>query len=232
MGSTSALNLTSTVRLSAVYCMPVPRKVAPPKRQLLREDAFAALRAAIVDGTLEPGERLVDAELSAWLGVSRTPIREALARLDAAGLVQTRPGRYTIVSPLDARSTTDAQAVTAAMHELAVRSAVPAMGGSHIAAMRAANDRFAAALRSQDVDRAIAADDEFHGVAVDLCANGAVRAVLDQYTPLLRRMERVRFASLSGRESVAQHARIAQLAEAGDADGAALEARRNWMTLR
>ena len=55
-------------------------------------------------GTLAPEERLVDAELSEWLGVSRTPIREALARLDAAGLVCTRPGRYTIVSPLDARS--------------------------------------------------------------------------------------------------------------------------------
>jgi hypothetical protein len=44
-------------------------------------------------------------------------------------------------------------------------------------------------------------------------------------------VERIRFASLSGRESVAQHARIIDLAEAGDADAAALEARRNWMTL-
>jgi len=99
--------------------MPVPKRVASPPRQLLRDDAFVAIRAAIVDGTLAPGERLVDAELSAWLGVSRTPIREALARLDAAGLVQTRPGRYTIVSPLDIRAMKDAQAVTAADHAVA-----------------------------------------------------------------------------------------------------------------
>jgi DNA-binding GntR family transcriptional regulator len=212
--------------------MPVPRKMVAPKRQLLRDDAFAAIRAAIVDGTLEPEERLVDVELSAWLGVSRTPIREALARLESAGLVRTRPGQYTIVSPLDVRSCKDAQAVTAAMHELAVREAVAAMGPEHIAAMRTANQRFAAALGAEDVAGAIVADDEFHAVAVDLCANAAIRAVLDQYTPLLRRMERARFSSLTGRSSVAQHAKIADLAERGDAETAAREARLNWLTLQ
>lgn len=210
--------------------MPVPQQAAP-RRQLLRDDAFTAIRAAIVDGTLEPEEKLVDSELSAWLGVSRTPIREALARLEAAGLVQTRPGRYTMVSPLDVRTMKEAQAVAAAMHELAVREAVPAMTAEHIAAMRLANERFALALRAEDVDAAIAADDAFHAVAVDLYANAAVQAVLDQYTPLLRRMERARFSSLVGRASVDQHARIADLAEQGDAVGAAHEARLNWLTL-
>jgi DNA-binding GntR family transcriptional regulator len=82
------------------------------------------------------------------------------------------------------------------------------------------------------VTDAIAADDEFHAVAVDLCANAAIRAVLDQYTPLLRRMERARFASLTGRSSVAQHAKIADLAERGDAEAAAQETRFNWLTLQ
>jgi DNA-binding GntR family transcriptional regulator len=211
--------------------MPVPRKAQAPKRKLLREDAFTAIRTAIVDGTLEPEERLLDAELSEWLGVSRTPIREALARLDAAGLVQTRPGRYTIVSPLDVRSMKDAQAVAAAMHELAVREAVPVMSPEHFAAMRAANERFAAALTAGDVGSAIESDDAFHVVALDVCGNGAVRSVLDQYTPVLRRMERARFSSLTGRSSVAQHATIIALAERGDADGAAREVRLNWLTL-
>ncbi len=66
-----------------------------------------------------------------------------------------------------------AQAVAASMHELA--------------AMRAANERFALALRAMDVDSAIESDDEFHDVAVEVDANGAVRSVLDRYTPLLRR---------------------------------------------
>jgi DNA-binding GntR family transcriptional regulator len=105
------------------------------------------------------------------------------------------------------------------------------MRPEHFAAMRMANERFEAALSVRDVDSAIASDDEFHGVAVEVCANHAIRSVLDQYTPLLRRMERARFASLIGRASVSQHARIVDLAEAGDADGAAREARLNWLTL-
>ncbi|MCO1659864.1 GntR family transcriptional regulator [Pseudonocardia humida] len=211
--------------------MPVPVAGASEGRRLLRDSVFVRIRDAIIDGTLQPGERLLDGELSSWLGVSRTPIREALARLEAAGLVETKPGRYTIVSPIDPRTVADAQAVTAAMNELAVRTAVPLLTGSDLAAMRAANDAFAAALRTGDVVAAIAADDAFHRVPVDRAGNAAMRAVLDQYTPVLRRVERIRFGSVGGRDSVAQHARVIALAEAGDAEAAAVEIRRNWLAL-
>ncbi|MGW3621953.1 GntR family transcriptional regulator [Micromonospora arida] len=117
------------------------------------------------------GERLNDADLARWLGVSRTPVREALARLEKSGLVQTKPGPYTMVSPLDVQTARAAQLVTAAMHELAVRQAVPNLSADEIEAMRAANARFAAALQADDVDAAIASDDEFHGVAVTASAN-------------------------------------------------------------
>ncbi|MEV0714912.1 GntR family transcriptional regulator [Asanoa sp. NPDC050611] len=211
--------------------MPVPSHVDVIPRSLLRDNAYHSIRDAIVNGTLEPGERLNDADLARWLGVSRTPVREALTRLEEAGLVQTKPGRYTMVSPLDVRSARAAQSVTAAMHELAVREAVPRLTPNEIDAMRAANKRFAAALRAGDVDAAIASDDEFHGVAVTASANAAVRTVLEQFTPVLRRLERLRFASLSGRDSVALHDRIVDLCAAGDVEGAARAARDNWMSL-
>ena len=211
--------------------MPVPERTGVIPRSLLRDNAFRSIRDAIVDGTLAPGERLNDADLAQWLGVSRTPVREALTRLEEAGLVQTKPGRYTMVSPLDVRSARAAQSVTAAMHELAVREAVPHLSGPEIEAMRAANDRFARALHDNDVDAAIASDDEFHAVAVTASANPAVRSVLDQFTPVLRRLERLRFSSLVGRDSVALHERIVQLCEAGDVEGAAAAARENWLSL-
>lgn len=198
---------------------------------MLRDSVFVRIRDAIIDGTLEPGERLVDGELSGWLGVSRTPIREALARLEAAGLVETKPGRYTIVSPIHPRTLADAQEVTAAMNELAVRTAVPLLTDADLTGMRTANDTFAKALRTGDVAAAVAADDAFHGIPVERAGNAAIRTVLDQYTPVLRRVERIRFASLRGRDSVAQHARIIAFAEAGDAEAAATETRQNWLTL-
>jgi len=211
--------------------MPVPRNRGLVTRTLLREDAYRAIRDAIVDGTLAPGERLNDADLVEWLGVSRTPVREALARLEQAGLVKTKPGRYTIVSPLDARAARNAQSVTAAMHELAVREGLPNLSAAELDAMREANARFADALAREDVDAAISADDDFHGVLVTASANDALRDVLEQYTPVLRRLERLRFSSLSGRDSVAQHARIIELCESGDVPGASAAVRANWETL-
>lgn len=211
--------------------MPIPQRVGVISRALLRENAYRSIRDAIVDGTLHPGERLNDAELAQWLGVSRTPVREALTRLEESGLVQTKPGRYTMVSPLDVRSARAAQTVTAAMHELAVREAVPTLSADEITAMREANARFAAALQANDVDAAIASDDEFHGVAVTAAANPALCAVLEQFTPVLRRLERLRFSSVSGRGSVELHEQIIILCEAGDVDGAAAAARANWMSL-
>lgn len=211
--------------------VPVPEGQGLVSRSLLRDAAYRAIRDAIVDGTIAPGERLNDAELIAWLGVSRTPIREALARLEQAGLVQSKPGRFTIVSPLSVRETHAAQSVAAAMHELAVREAVPLMPADDLEAMRAANARFADALRQGDAEAALAADDEFHEVAVAASANPVIRSVLGQVTPVLRRVERLRFSSLPGRGSVALHDKIIDLCAAGDAERAALAARENWQAL-
>src|SRR6476619_698630 len=69
-------------RWCVIFHMPVPSGEAVATRVLLRDEAYGRLRDAILDGTLEAGEQLRDAELSSWLGISRTPIREALARLE------------------------------------------------------------------------------------------------------------------------------------------------------
>lgn len=212
--------------------MPIPLKHGVHRRSLLRDHVYESIRDAIVDGTLVPGERLRDSELEEWLGVSRTPIREALLRLERAGLVIAEPGKATTVAPYDQQSTASAQQVVAAMHELAARLAVPSVGEAEIAAMAGANTEFADALEKQDVDRALAADDELHGVLVAASGNAAVAAVLEQWTPMLRRVERKRFGSLAARNSVEQHARIISCAESGDAEGAALASRENWLSLR
>jgi DNA-binding GntR family transcriptional regulator len=211
--------------------MPIPTDVATPSRQLLRDDVFERLRDAIVDGTLAPGEQLRDHDVAAWLGVSRTPVREALLRLQHAGLVATSPGRSTTVTTLDARATRDAHAVVAAMHGTAVREAVALLVTGDFDRMRQANQRFSGALGAGDVEAALAADDELHGIPVAAAGNHAVAAVLDQFTPLLRRVERLRFSALSGRASVALHERLIERLEAGDPDGAAAVSFETWQTL-
>jgi DNA-binding GntR family transcriptional regulator len=162
-----------------------------------------------------------DVDLAAWLGVSRTPIREALLRLADAGLVVAQPGRSTTVSSLDMRAIRDARDVVAAMHELAVREAVGSLTEADLVAMREANRRFRSAIEQGDAEAALRADDELHGVPVAVAANRALTAVLDQFTPVLRRAERLRFSSQEGRASLARHDELIRLCAAGDADAAA-----------
>ena len=209
----------------------MPTSAPSPSRALLRDDVYSRVRDAIVDGTLAPGEQLRDQELAAWLGVSRTPVREALLRLQQAGLVAALPGRSTTVASLDTRAARDAQAVVASMHQLAVREAVGQLTADDLARMRDANSRFAAALKAGDADAALEADDELHGIPVAAAGNAALAAVLDQFTPVLRRVERLRFESLSGRGSVALHARLIDLCEAGERDAAAEVSHETWQTL-
>ena len=201
--------------------MPIPENAPAIDRRLLRDDVFGRLRDAIVDGTFAPGEQLRDVEIAAWLGVSRTPVREALLRLAEAGLVVAQPGRSTTVSTLDVRAVRDARDVVAAMHEVAVREAVGSLTETDLEAMREANGRFRSAIEQGDVEGALRADDDLHGVPVTVAANRALTAVLDQFAPVLRRAERLRFSSLDGRASLARHEELIRLCAAGDADGAA-----------
>lgn len=82
--------------------MPIPTLTdqPPAPRRLLRDVVYEKMFAAIIDGTLEFGERLNDDQLVAWLGVSRTPVREAIAKLADQALVDIEANRYTrIVAP-------------------------------------------------------------------------------------------------------------------------------------
>lgn len=206
--------------MCAIYCMPIPSGAAAVDRSLLRDDVYRRLRDAIVDGTFTPGEQLKDGELADWLGVSRTPVREALLRLGASGLVVALPGRSTTVSAIDSRAVRDARDVIAAMHELAVREMAGRLSEHDVDRMRDANRRFAQAIASGDVGAALDGDEELHRIPVAALGNHALEAVLEQFEPVVRRAERLRF-SRDGHLSVELHEQLIELLAAGDVQRAA-----------
>jgi DNA-binding GntR family transcriptional regulator len=205
--------------------------LGPVKRTLLRESAYVAIRDAIVRGELAPGAAVRDADLAARLGLSRAPVRDALSRLADEGLVETKPQSYTRVTPLVPRDVRDAAAVVRAMHELAARTAVPLLTAADVTAMRDANHRFDAAVRGGDVDAAMRADDDLHDVLVRAAANRAVAATVGRYTPLIRRLERLRFGPSDGHLSVALHDELIDACAAGDVTAAVRVTARIWRSL-
>ena len=210
--------------------MPIPSESAGVGRSLLRDDVYRKLRDAIVDGTFTPGEQLKDGELAVWLGVSRTPIREALLRLANSGLVVALPGRSTTVTAIDAAAVRDARDVVAAMHSLAVRQSAGRLTPSDLKRMRDANRRFIKAVKAGDVNAALDADEELHGVPVAAVGNGALASVIEHFGPLVRRAERDRF-SQDGQISGEVHEKLIALLEAGEVEPAATVAFDIWHSL-
>jgi DNA-binding GntR family transcriptional regulator len=203
----------------------------PLPAPLLRDGAYDRIRDAILEGTLAPGAPLRPGELADALGLSLTPVREALARLRHEGLVQTRPRSGTRVTPLDLDGAKQALTVIAAMHRLAAETSVPRLTEADLAELAEAAEHFRVAVDTGDWHAAIDADDRFHGVFVRVAANRPLQETIERNMPLLRRAERLRFGTPPGRRSVTQHQRILRAARRGDAAAAADATLANWQSL-
>jgi DNA-binding GntR family transcriptional regulator len=201
------------------------------RRTLLRDTAYEVIRDAIVRADIPPGAVVSNAAVAEQLGLSRAPVRDALARLADEGLVETKPQSYTRVTPLAVKEVRDAAEVVRAMHELAARAAVPLLTAGHIEAMREANRRFEAATRAEDIDAALEFDDDLHGVLIGVCGNRAVAATVERYTPLIRRLERRQFSSARARRSVRRHDELIAACAAGDAGQAVQVTAQIWRSL-
>lgn len=201
------------------------------RRTLLRDTAYEVIRDAIVRADIPPGAVVSNAAVAEQLGLSRAPVRDALARLADEGLVETKPQSYTRVTPLVLKEVRDAAEVVRAMHELAARTAVPLLTAGHIEAMREANGRFEAATRAEDVDAALEFDDDLHGVLIGVCGNRAVAATVERYTPMIRRLERRQFSSARARRSVRRHDELIAACAAGDAGQAIQVTAQIWRSL-
>lgn len=130
--------------------MPIPSTspVEPARRQLLRDTVFEKVREAILDGTLQPGERLVDEQIEQWLGVSRTPVRDAMNELERIGLVEMAPNRYTrVASPREDEAIEALQALGVILGGV-VRLAVPRLDAAATHEVLAQVERTVQALRS------------------------------------------------------------------------------------
>lgn len=197
----------------------------------LREHVYSLIQQAIVAGELQPGQRIRDIDLAAQFGVSRTPVREALQRLEDEGLVEMLSGALTRVVPLDRQSAQDAFPVVAVLHALATRLSVSQLTEDDITALRQSNDNLISALDSNNVTNALQSDDMFHHVFVRVANNHEIQHTLAYLMPKVRRLEYAQFSSLAGHTSVLQHQSIIVACEQGLPELAATQAEQNWLSL-
>ena len=128
----------------------------------LRDVVFQTLREAILKGELKPGERLMELQLASKLGVSRTPIREAIRMLELEGLAVTMPRKGAEVARMTEKDMEDVLQIRKALDELAVGLACDNMTEESLEQIYVALKNFEESTRSRDVKKIAQADVEFH----------------------------------------------------------------------
>jgi DNA-binding GntR family transcriptional regulator len=179
------------------------------------------LRDEILSNRLAPGTELQEVALSQHLGVSRGPIREALGRLAAEGLVTIRPRRGAVVTSLTKEEFVEAYQVREALEAFAVRLAVPRLADDELRDLERLADEMEKLAEADDVDDFFAANARFHLAIVEAAGN---RQLIDIYRQLTGQMGRYRRVSLSLRgslrRSVHEHRAILRAVRRRDADRA------------
>ena len=130
----------------------------------LRDVVFNTLRQAILRGELKPGERLMEIQLAQRLGVSRTPVREAIRKLELEGLVLMIPRRGAEVAEITRQDLEDVLEVRAALEELAVKDACEHITDEQLQDLKKAANEFKRSLEGTDLVACAEADIHFHEI--------------------------------------------------------------------
>lgn len=145
----------------------------------LRDVVFNTLREAILKGELKPGERLMELQLAAKLGVSRTPIREAIRMLEQEGLAVTIPRKGAEVARMTEKDMEDVLEIREALDELAAKIACTRMTEDQLKQLETIKETFVESTRSHDVKRIAEADVSFHDVIYEATGNPKLVSMLN-----------------------------------------------------
>ncbi len=187
----------------------------------LRDVVFNTLRQAILRGELKPGERLMEIQLANKLGVSRTPIREAIRKLELEGLVLMIPRKGAEVAEITEKNLRDVLEVREALEILAVQLACDRMTKEQIVELRVAAKEFEDVLKSDDITMIAEADVKFHDIVYDATCNQRLVQLLNNLREQMYRY-RVEYLKKSEVRSkvAAEHQDLIHFIESKDGDAA------------
>ena len=188
----------------------------------LRDVVFNTLRKAILKGELQPGERLMEIQLAQRLGVSRTPVREAMRKLELEGLVVMIPRKGAVVADITAQDMVDVLEVRAVLEELAIRRACDHITDEQLREMKKIAADFKRSLEEEDLLVCVEVDMAFHEVIYNAAEN---KRLLQLLLNLREQMYRYRLEYMKDKKMhqllVDEHDTIRMALKNRDADKAA-----------
>jgi len=188
----------------------------------MQEIAYETIREAILSGRYAPGQRLLADDLASEIGTSRMPVREALQRLEVAGLVSITPHRGAVVNELSKQDIVEIYHIRAVLEGLAARLAAPHLVSADHARLNALIDDMAAAVTAgPNLKQVLRVNRDFHDVIWQAARAPRLHDLLENLYIASQRFRNISIR-LPGRLSqiVDEHRRIAQALAAGDPAGA------------
>lgn len=190
----------------------------------LRDIVFKTLREAIITGNLKPGERLMEIRLANELGVSRTPVREAIKKLEQEGLVVMRARKGAVVAPINEKDVREVLEIRKALESLACRLACSKAGADKIRQLRSINKVIARAVKDEDIILISEKDVEFHDVINSMTENEHLVSILKTIKEHIFRYRLEFIKDMPDRNVIVEeHNRIIDAIAAMDVDTAELE---------
>lgn len=188
----------------------------------LRDEVFNTLRERILKGSLKPGERLMEIHLADQLGVSRTPIREAIRMLELEGLVKMVPRKGAQVARISREDLQDVLEVRKALDTLAVKLACDRIDEREIEKLKEAEADFERILESGDTTQIAEADVAFHDVIQAASKNKRLKSMISNLAERIYRyrFEYIKQQSDGGKTLVDEHRAIISYIEERNTDEA------------
>ena len=188
----------------------------------LRDSVYNKLRQMILTGEYPPGERLMEVHLGDKLGVSRTPIREAIRMLELEGLVTMIPRKGAMVSQITEKNMSDVLEVRRALDILCVQLACERISPEGIAELKKAKEKFEEAIDGNDSRVIAQADVEFHNVIIHATGNDRLISLEDSLSLPMYRYRYEYIKDISGHGNlVKEHRKIVGAIEKRNAEAAA-----------
>jgi DNA-binding GntR family transcriptional regulator len=191
------------------------------KRSSYADSVYERLKADILDGGIEPGERLLEDELSTRFKVSRTPVREALNRLEADGLVVDSPGRGVVVTEFGEDEILEGYVIRGVLEGVAARLAAQRATELDIHRLELVLDALEKAGTANDIDTAIRLSGDFHSQLWQLAGNRRLLKLMRDIEATMGRYQRLTMAH-PGRtqQAIHEHHEILDAIRARDLDRA------------
>lgn len=159
------------------------------KRTFVKDEAYNILHDKIITGELTPYTQLKISELSKELGISRTPVREAILRLENEDLVISKANQWTMVAPIKVERLKDIYPLVLELESYALRENFDQITDEFIDELEKINKQIKMEHMNENITKVIALDDEFHDLIVGLSPNKEIKPIIDRLKKRIKRFE-------------------------------------------